>query len=183
VSDHDAELRPPEGLTLERHRDLRGREWRRTAVTRWFALVALVVFVLLALGNRMGQQADTAHFGNAAVAVTVVTPSTLREGLIFQTHVELTAHTAIRKPTIALDHGWLDGFTLNSVNPAPVDQSPSHGGSTYVYPPLAAGQSMSVWFEWSVNPTVVAWDRPQLLTVDDGTSVLASHPSSITVLP
>jgi len=73
--------------------------------------------------------------------------------------------------------------TTPNVNPAPADQSPAEGGSTFAYPQLAAGQTLTVWFEWSVNPTNPAWRRPETLRLDDGSQTLLTQHSTVTVLP
>ncbi len=80
----------PDGLTLERNRDLRGRAghmWYRRAL-----LGVVGVFPVLALLGVFGQRptVTSAHTLNADLQVTA--PARLRSGLIFQVRVEVTAH-------------------------------------------------------------------------------------------
>jgi len=54
---------------------------------------------------------------------------------------------------------------------------------TLVYPALEAGDRMTVWLEWSANPTNVAWNRPQQIALDDGGSPLVALTRHVTVFP
>ncbi len=177
------EEEPLEQLSLARHRDLQGRHWGVLMWLRWIITGLLVIFVALAATNQFGQSPSTRESSSSAADLSVSTPDRLRGGLIFQSRVDVTAHSAIAHPTIVLSGGWFDGMTLNSVQPAPADQAPAAGGSTFVYPQLAAGQTLTVWFEWSVNPTNLAWRRPETLRLDDGSQTLLTQHSTVTVLP
>ena len=42
---------------------------------------------------------------------------------------------------------------------------------------------MTVWLEWSVNPTNLAWNRPEQLVLADGTEPLVSVTRHVTVFP
>lgn len=177
----DAEAEPLAELSIVRHRDLAGRGWEPR--TRMAVVAVFVVFVALAAGNQLGQQPS--HFGAAdtAAAMAVTTPERLRGGLIFQTRVDVTARATIRKPTLVLAGGWFDGMTLNSVQPGPSTQAARGSAVTFAYPKLDAGRRMTVWFEWSVNPTNLAWSRPELMRLDDGVRPIVSVSPSVTVLP
>jgi hypothetical protein len=166
---------------MDRHRDLVGR--RRERWGRQIVTVILVVFVLLAAGNVFGQRPSSSRAAGTAATLAVSTPSALRGGLIFQTRVDVTATSAISHPTLVLGGGWFNGMTLNSVQPGPLDQR-SHGDAvTLTYPPLAPGGQMTVWLEWSANPTNLAWSRPEQLTLADGASPLVSVTRHVTVFP
>jgi hypothetical protein len=179
----DEPVRPPDGLTLERHRDLEGRLWSWSRRGRLLVTALMIGLVGLALGNGFGQRPDTYSTATAGLAVRVQTPSTVRGGVIFQTRVDLTAKRALAHPSIVLDRGWFDGMTLNSVQPAPVSQAGAGGGSSFVFGKLPPGGRLTVWFEWSTNPTTVEWRRTRHLQVDDGAASLARLTSTITVFP
>lgn len=177
------EEEPLEQLSLARHRDLEGRHWGVVMWLRWGITGVLVLFILLAATGQFGQSPSTRESSSQAADLRVSTPDRLRGGLVFQTRVDVAARGAIAHPTIVLDGGWFDGMTLNSVQPAPADQAPADGGSTFVYSQLAAGQTLTVWFEWSVNPTNLSWRRPLTLRLDDGSQTLITQHATITVLP
>lgn len=168
-------------LRLDRHRDLRGRHreyWGRRAVTG-----VLVVFVVMAAANVFGQRPSSAEASGARATLAVSTPSTVRGGLIFQTRIDVEARRAIAHPTLVLGGGWFDSMTLNSVQPGPSGQAARGEGVTLTYPGLAAGGRMTVWLEWSANPTNVAWNRPETVTLADGDSALVSLIRHVTVFP
>jgi hypothetical protein len=168
-------------LRLDRHRDLEGRNreyWGRRAVTG-----VLVVFVLLAAANVFGQRPSSAEASGPNAQLAVSTPSTVRGGLIFQTRIDIVARQAVAHPTIVLGGGWFDSMTLNSVQPGPAAQAARGDGVTLTYPGLGAGRRMTVWLEWSANPTNVAWQRPETVSLTDGDSVLLSITRHVTVFP
>ena len=42
---------------------------------------------------------------------------------------------------------------------------------------------MTVWLEWSVNPTNLAWRRSEPIDLDNGTTRLVHLAPSVTVFP
>jgi hypothetical protein len=178
---NDRRDEPLAELRLDRHRDLQGRHrelWMRRGVTAVFA-----AFILLAAANAFGQRPSSARAAGPAATLEVSTPATLRGGLIFQTRIDVTATNAISHPTLVLGGGWFDGMTLNSVQPGPADQATRAGGVTLAYPPLERGSRMTVWLEWSANPTNLAWNRPEQIVLADGASPLVSVTRHVTVFP
>lgn len=168
-------------LRLDRHRDLEGRhreQWGRRIVTS-----ILVVFVLLAGADVFGQRPSSAAASGPVAQLVVSTPSTVRGGLIFQTRVDVVARRGITHPTLVLGGGWFDSMTLNSVQPGPESQASRGAGVTFAYPALGAGDRMTVWLEWSANPTNVAWNRPEQISLDDGGSPLVALTRHVTVFP
>ena len=179
------EEEPLEQLSLARHRDLEGRHWGVVIWLRW-----VITGVLVALHRARRHRPARAVAEHPGVVVIRRRParqhagSRLRGGLIFQTGSTSPRDGAIAHPTIVLDGGWFDGMTLNSVQPGagrPVARG--RAGSTFAYPQLAAGQTLTVWFEWSVNPTNLAWRRPETLRLADGSQTLLTQHSTVTVLP
>jgi hypothetical protein len=179
MADRDDE--PLAQLRLQRHRDLVGRRLGPIVVRG--IVVLLTAFVLLAALNTFGQKPATSQAAGGGVRLDVSTPARLRGGLIFQTRVDVSASRRIGKPTLVLGGGWFDGMTLNSYQPPAVAQASRGSAVTFVFPPLRAGGHMTVWLEWSVNPTNLAWERPESLVLDDGTTrLLGVHPN-VTVFP
>jgi hypothetical protein len=168
-------------LELARHRDLIGRRWGPLIVR--IVIAVLAAFVALAALNVFGQQPSTSSAAGRTARMDVSTPSRLRGGLIFQTRVDVQALRPIAKPTLVLGGGWFDGMTLNSYQPPAANQASRGKAVTFSYPPLAAGAHMTVWLEWSVNPTNVAWDRAEPIQLDDGRTQLVQLSPTVTVLP
>jgi hypothetical protein len=168
-------------LRLERHRDLAGRRVGPIVVRAIVAL--LTAFVVAAALNVFGQRPSTSFAEGPAARLAVSTPHQLRGGLIFQTRVDVWARRAIAKPTLVLGGGWFDGMTLNSYQPPAVTQTARGSAVTFTYPRLAAGGHMTAWLEWSVNPTNLAWSRPEPVVLDDGGVGLAAVEPTVTVFP
>src|SRR3954451_3370057 len=133
---------PPIGLSIPRHRDLEGPLWRWTDRFRVVVTAVLVLFVVLALLNVFGQRPSTAAATSSGVTLQVQAPTAVRGGLIYQARVDVTARRPINRPVITLDGGWLDGMTLNSVQPGPASQTSGKGGATFQYAPLQPGDTL-----------------------------------------
>ncbi len=172
----------PAGLRVDRHRDWAGRSrylWIKRVIT-----AVLVVFIALALLNVFGQRASATSISAPAASLEVTTPHDLRLGLIYQTQLQVVAHRVIAHPRVVLGPGWFDGATLNSMEPGAAAEAPTPaGGTAFTYPPLPPGRTLTLWLEWSANPTHVAWNRPQVVQVYDGRSLLVAHIFHVTVFP
>lgn len=143
----------------------------------------LVVFVLLAAANTFGQRPSSVAASGPDARLVVSTPATVRGGLIFQTRVDISARKAVAQPTLVLGGGWFDGMTLNSVQPGPTAQAARGDAVTLTYPTLAAGGRMTVWLEWSVNPTNLTWNRAAQIRLENGDSPLVQLTRHVTVFP
>ena len=152
-------------------------------VFRLVTTAVFVAFVLMGALNVFGQQPSTSVVAGRVATMRVSTPARLRLGLVFQTRVDISAAARIASPTVVLSPAWFDGMTLNSVYPTPTAQTGRSGGVSFSFPPLAAGRELTVWFEWSVNPTNVAWRRPELIQLSDGARRLLDIHRSVTVFP
>jgi hypothetical protein len=108
----------PEGLTLDHHRDLAGRE--RRPIVREVLLGVLCAVLLLALLNVFGQVESVSTAETSAARFEVSAPSKIRGGLFFEARYRIEAIEEIADATIVLDPGWLEDITLNTVEPAPL---------------------------------------------------------------
>ncbi len=179
MADRDDE--PLAELRLQRHRDLVGRRSGPFIVRG--ILVVLTLFVVLAALNTFGQQPSTSQAAGQGVRLEVSTPARVRGGLIFQTRIDVTSSRRIAKPTLVLGGGWFDGMTLNSYQPPATAQASRGSAVTFAFSPLRAGGHMTVWLEWSVNPTNLAWSRPEPIVLDDGATRLVALNRDVTVFP
>lgn len=171
----------PSGLAIDRHRDWIGRGryvWVKRAIT-----AGLVLFIAAALLNVFGQRTSASTVDAGQASASISTPHRLRLGLIFETRVVVTAHRDVAHPTLVLSSGWFDGTTLNSSEPGAAAESPRGEGVAFTYPRLAAGRTMAVYFQWSVNPTAPAWQRPQQIRLLDGATPILAYTIHVTVFP
>lgn len=172
--------RLPQGLTLERNRDLHGRSGH---VSYRRALLCLItVFPVLALLNVFGQRPTTTLGHAVAGDIAVTAPARLRSGLIFQVRVQMTAHQDIAKPQLIFDRGWWDSMSENSIEPNPSSQTNLNGRVVLSYNKLAAGDTLIVWLYFQVNPTNVG-KRREDVELDNGATMITRVHRSLTVFP
>ena len=170
----------PEGLELEHHRDLEGRE--RRPHLRQGLLGALGAFLLLGLLNVFGQVPSVDVAETPAARFEVSAPTKLRGGLYFQARYVIEAVEEIQNATIVLDSGWLEGITLNTVEPAPIGESSRDGGVALALGRIPAGDQHRLYLQFQVNPTAVGF-RSHDVRLYDGGRLLASFDRDAIVWP
>ena len=161
----------PEGLTLEHHRDLTGRE--RWPVARWVLLGLLGFVLLLGLLNVFGQYPTESTARAAGAELSVSAPRTLRGGLFFQARYRILASEEIQEATLVFDPGWLEDITLNTVEPSPIGEASRDGKIALELGRIPAGREYLLFLHFQVNPTAVG-PRSQDLFLYDGERLLAT---------
>jgi hypothetical protein len=151
--------------------------WARRATMTLLALVSV-----LGLLNTFGQVTSTSSTAGPAATMTLTAPETVRGGLFFQSRIEIDALHDIRHPRLVLDRGWFEGMQANSIEPAPVGEAPRDGKVVLSYDALKAGDRMTLWLQFEVNPTSFG-RRPYDLELDDAEQPIARVERTITVLP
>jgi hypothetical protein len=171
---------PPDKLSVSRHRDLEGRDRRR--FVRWAIVAALGLFLVLGLGNAFGQRPDVDTASAGGVELEVYSPSRLRSGLYFMTRFTIRAEREVENATLLLDPGWLEGMTLNTLEPAPVGEANRDGKLALELGRVRAGTEHVFFLHFQVNPTNVG-RRPQDVELHDGTTPLLHIDRTVTVFP
>jgi hypothetical protein len=172
--------RLPDGLTIERNRDLHGRSghvWYRRVL-----LGLIAVLPVLALLNVFGQRPTTSSARSLAADLAVTAPARLRSGLIFQVRVQVTARQDIAKPQLVFDPGWWDSMSENSLEPNPSGQTNLDGRVVLSYNKLASGHKLIVWLYFQVNPTNVG-KRREDVELDNGATLITRVHRSLTIFP
>jgi hypothetical protein len=171
---------PPDGLTVERNLELRGRSghvWYRRVL-----LCLIAVLPVLALLNVFGQHPTVSTAKTALADLTVSAPARLRGGLIFQVRIQVTAHRMIKNLQLVLDRGWWESMSVNSIEPTPSNQSTQNGSVVLSYGKLPAGQTLVSWIYFQVNPTNVG-KRRENVVLEDGNTPIARVHRSMTIFP
>jgi hypothetical protein len=170
----------PGGLDTQRHVLLEGRGnhpwYRRTLMT------LLCVIPVAGLLNAIGQHPSTSQAAGPLGTLKVQAPERLRGGLMFQLRVDVTATRDLKAPQLVLSPGWWEEMTANSVSPQPLNESTSNGRVTLSYGRLNAGQKLTVWLDYQVNPVNVG-KRTANVLLTDGATPVARVNRDITVLP
>jgi hypothetical protein len=151
--------------------------WARRAFMTLFALYAL-----LALLDRFGQTTSTSTSAVPAAKVSVDAPDTVRGGLFFQSRIDIRALRDIQHPRLVLARGWFEGMQVNSIDPQPVGEAPRDGRVVLSYDTLKAGDRMTVWLQFEVDPTSFG-HRDYGIELDDAEQPIARIDRDLTVLP
>jgi hypothetical protein len=170
----------PAGLTLKRHRDLIGREKR--PIARWILLSVLGVLCLLGLANLFGQRPQTATAESAFASLDVYSPERLRSGLYFESRFHIHARREIREATLVLEPGWLEGMTLNTLEPGPIGEASRDGRIALELGRIPAGGEHLFFLHFQANPTNLG-HRSQDVALYDGEKLLLTIDRSVTVFP
>jgi hypothetical protein len=170
----------PAGLDEETHVHMRGRgrhPWYRRGL---FALVCVIPIV--ALLNVFGQQPSDSSAAGPGGTLAMSAPKHLRGGLLFQSRFEMTADRDLQHPQLVLSPGWFEELTENSIVPDPLAQSSSNGRIVLSYGPLHAGQKLTVWVDYQVNPLNVG-KRTANVEFTDGPRPIAQIHRNLTFFP
>ena len=170
----------PDAIVLRRDRDLGPRRndiWVRRGL---FGLVCVVP--VLALLNVFGQRPESSTGAVAAAQLSVSAPAHVRGGLLYQARFTIAARKKLDQAELLLSRGWLDGLTINTLEPSPVSET-SHGGDLGLdLGPISAGQSYVLYIAFQVNPTSVG-RQDQTVTLYDGNRALVTLHRTLTVFP
>ena len=170
----------PDTLVLRRHRDLQGR--RRDAWIRR-SLVALVGLVpLLALLNVFGQRPHTASATADAASLELYAPSNVRGGLLWEARFTIHARRALKDAILELDRGWMNGLTINTIEPSPLGEGSRDGRLVLELGHVPAGQQYALHLQFQVNPTTVG-RLAQSVWLYDGKEPIATLERTLTVFP
>jgi hypothetical protein len=170
----------PDQLTLRHHRDLVGRE--RRPVARWIGLGVLGVFIAAGLLNVFGQRPDTDVVGSDVAELKVYAPTKLRGGLYYEARFTIDAKRDIENATIVLESGWMEGMTLNTVEPSPVGEASRDGKVAFELGHVPAGDTHILFLQFQVNPTNVG-RRSVDVELADGETPLLRVERTVTIWP
>ena len=170
----------PEGIVLPRHRDLEGRAWHPWVRRGLLAVVALIA--VLALVGVFGQRPSSTSAEAASATMTISAPDAVRGGLLFQARFTIEASQALNDATLVLNQAWLDGLTLNTIEPSPVNEASRDGSLALSLGHLPAGARYVLFMEFQVNPTTVG-TRTLRADLEDGDQPVVSITRDLRVFP
>ena len=170
----------PDGIVLRRHRDLQGRRWHPWLRRGLLGLIALVL--VLALFDVFGQETSTTRAEAGAATLSVSAPGAVRGGLLFQARITTEVHTDLRDATLVLNQAWLDGLTVNTIEPSPLNEASRDGSLAFDLGHLPAGSKHVLYLDYQVNPTTVG-SRTLRLELQDGETPVTSLERTLRILP
>jgi len=170
----------PDGILLKRHRDLQGRDWHPWVRRGLVALLALVT--LLALLGFVGQHPSTTRAEATAAALDVNAPGSVRGGLLYQARFTIRAHQDLKDATLILNSRWIDGLTVNTIEPSPVNEASRAGGLVLELGHIAAGAKYVLYLDYQVNPTTVG-SRTLRAELQDGDKPITGLTRELRIWP
>jgi len=170
----------PDGIVLRRHRDLQGRRWHPWLRRGLLGLIALVL--VLALFDVFGQETSTTRAEASAATLSVSAPGAVRGGLLFQARITTEVHTDLRDATLVLNQAWLDGLTVNTIEPSPLNEASRDGNLAFDLGHLPAGSKHVLYLDYQVNPTTVG-SRTLRLELQDGETPVTSLERTLRIFP
>jgi hypothetical protein len=169
----------PDQLVLEVARD---REGRRDVAFRRVAVTALTAVLALGLLNLFGQRPSTSTAEAAVATLEVYAPERVRGGLFYEARFTIQAREEVEEATLVLDPGWVEGITINTVEPAPLGEASRDGKLVFELGRIPAREKHVFYLQLQVNPTNVG-HRSQDVRLYDGNELLATVDRGITVFP
>ena len=146
-------------------------------------VVGLVSLVLFAgLLNVFGQRPATSEAGTAAASLKVYAADRIRGGIYYEARFTVTARQDLKAATLVLDSGWMEGITVNTIEPSPVGEASRDGKLVLTLGHVPAGTSYILFLQLQVNPTNVG-HRSQDVALYDGETFLTSVDRTVTVFP
>jgi hypothetical protein len=170
----------PDGIVLRRHRDLQGRRWHPWLRRALLGVIALVL--VLALFDVFGQETSTTRAEAGAATLSVSAPGAVRGGLLFQARITTEAHTELRDATLVLNQAWINGLTVNTIEPSPLNEASRDGNLVFDLGHLPAGSKHVLYLDYQVNPTTVG-SRTLRLELQDGKTPVTSLERTLRIFP
>ena len=171
----------PEGIVLKRNRDLEGRDWhiwlRRALVAFPFATL-----LVLALFNVFGQRPQTDIATSSPATLKVYAPTHLRGGLLWQARFHINAVQDVKDARLVLGPGWLEGMTLNTLEPTPIGEASENGKLALDLGHIRAGHEYLLFLQFQTNPTNVG-RRTRTIALYDGKTRLLGINQTVTIFP
>ena len=163
----------PQGIRVGRMRDLEGRDWHRW-VRR--ALLGLVTgFLVLGLFNVFGQRPTSDTATSPEALLKVYAPSRVRGGLIWQARFTVRANKELKDARLVLSQGWLEGNTINQIEPSPLGEASRNGSLALDLGHIPKGQRYELYMELSTNPTNVGHRSADVQLLDGEKLLLSIH--------
>ena len=170
----------PQGILVTRDRDLKGRErdpWFRRSL-----LVLVALIPILGLFNVFGQRPTTSEASAPGANMSIYAPTRVRGGLIWEARVHITAHRELKNAVLVLSTGWLEGMTLNTIEPSPVGEASKNGKLELTLGHIPQNESYILFMQFQTNPTNVGRRSRSAVLYDGQTKISAIH-QKVSVFP
>jgi hypothetical protein len=138
--------------------------------------------VALALAGTLGQPETRGVATAGSPALELQAPARLRGGLLYQARFRVEARQELEDARLVLSPGWLEGLTINTVEPAPLGEASDDGSLSLDLGHVPAGERYDLYVAFQVNPTTIG-RRAQDVELFDGETLLLTVHRALTVFP
>ncbi|MDQ2689962.1 MAG: hypothetical protein M3Y29_06785 [Chloroflexota bacterium] len=173
-----ADLDSPEGIERRHIHDTSASPFRGLPI----GLIGLGVLLGASVLGLFGTEArQTAASGG--VELEVHAPARIRNGEFFEMVVTVTADRPLEAATLVVDADVWRDITINTVIPAPSEETARDGSFAFEFGALDAGERLTVKVDGQVNPDHAPAANEGVIGVADGDETLASIEYRLEVLP
>lgn len=146
-------------------------------------LLILAVMLGAGLGGMLGGQPDKVSRQDSSEAIlSVRAPRILRNGVFFETVVEIRPKRPVENLTIAVSDSLWHEMTINTTLPSAENEEYRDGSRRFSFGKVAAGETFRFKVDGQINPPLFAGTRGEIAGFD-GEQRLATVPVRMTVLP
>jgi len=160
----------PEALERREHVELSGPDVE--AWLRRVGLFLLAAFIVVGLANVFGQVTGETSVENDDARLTLRAPDAVRSGLFYQVMFRVDARRELKEPALVLDPGWVEGFTINTYQPDPVEWQHRDGRNVLLYGAVPAGGHLIARLQYQVNTTAIGPRTQNVVLEDEGIPLL-----------
>jgi hypothetical protein len=118
-----------------------------------------------------------------AATLKLYAPEHLRSGLLWSARFHIFANEDVKDAVLVLDPGWAEGMSINTIEPGPIGEGSRNGRIVLDLGHIPKGQSYILFMQFQINPTNVAWHRPQNVELDDGAKQILFIHHQVTIYP
>jgi hypothetical protein len=158
----------PDGIAPE-HAEPDGF-WRRHASP--VSLVVLATVVGSGALGLLGSPSVEHRAEGPAATLLVASPDTIRNGEIFEARIDVEARRPIGKLVLGVSPSLWRDTTVNSMVPAPSEETHADGLFRFAFAPLAAGQRFEVKVALQINPSLSGRNEGRVVVLDGETPLV-----------
>ncbi|MCW2361903.1 MULTISPECIES: hypothetical protein [Sphingobium] len=165
----------PDGITQEHESNSR-------RANPWPLVLLTVILGAGLTGLFAGQAPVVRKTSNDRITLVVQTPETLRNGMVFETIVEVTPRKPVGELVIAVSDDLWREMTINTMIPAASEERYKGGSRQFSFGEAKPGETFRFKIDGQINPPLFAGTRGKIAALD-GERELAALPVHIKVLP
>lgn len=146
-------------------------------------LIILAILMIVGLSGLLGgARSSRQQVENENVILTVNTPETLRNGMIFETLVEVQAKRPVKQLTVGVSNALWRDMTINTMIPAASEEEYRDGSHHFVFSDLQPGDVFRFKVDGQINPPLFG-EIKGTITVGNSNTKLATVDLRTRVLP